>query len=315
MSIQYVEQLGSRTISRTGDSFTASRTFLVYKDSQTSTLSATQAVNYSGGVSFSDSHPEIGSIYADSFTVSPVADRRSTYLVVWNYAEPQDEEDAGGDDDQHDDETDNTSIDPDDDGGILDPPTGGEQEQGAGGVIGDDGVSEDEPSGDDPNTTRQFNGVSITTGLALVDGFVAGATIPSDGAEVETAIADGTVVHEGGEPVTIPVPTTEISLSETYWGAYFYFDDVQTKAGKRNKYSFLGFDAGSVIFKGMSVQRQDYDKWDVTYTFAWDAWSHMRQVPKRTEDGDTDWNDDDPATLDIFFKQPFPDTISFSFAP
>jgi hypothetical protein len=306
MSIQYKELLESRTVNRDGESFTASRTFLVYDSTESAKLTATQAVNYHGGVSFSTTHPEISSIYANSFTVTPMPERRYTYKIVWSYAEEADD---------HEDEDDNTSVDPDDDGGILDPPTGDEQEQSSGEAVGDDGVSEDEPSGDDSDTTRQFNGVSITTGLALVDGFVAGATIPSDGTEVETAIADGTVVHEGGEPVTVPIPTTEISLSETRWGAYFYFNDVQTKAGKRNESSFFGFDAGSVIFKGMSVQRQEYDKWDVTYTFAWDAWSHMRQVPKRTEDGDTDWNDDDPVTLDIFFKQPFPDTVSFSFAP
>ena len=105
----------------------------------------------------------------------------------------------------------------------------------------------------------------------------------------------------------------------TFFGAYFYLNDVQLKAGKRNASPFLGFDAGSVVFKGMSVQRQEYAKWDVTYTFAWDAWSHMSQVPKRIvgEDiGELDWDrSTDPATLPIYFKQPFPDTTSFDFAP
>ena len=83
----------------------------------------------------------------------------------------------------------------------------------------------------------------------------------------------------------------------------------------RNSSVFYGCDSGSVIFKGMSVQRQEYNKWDVTYNFAWDAWSHMRQVPKRLDDGEgtLDFNDD--GTLDIFFKQPFPSNTGFNFAP
>lgn len=317
MTIQYKELIESRSISRGKDSFTASRTFLVYDDSDSATLTASQAINYSGGVSFSDTHPEISSIFADGFSITPMGDRRFTYKVTWNYAEPKEEDDAGGEDDPYEDEDDNTSTDPDDDGGVLDPPTDGEQQQSGESEVGDDGVSEDEQSEDETNT-RQFKGCALTTGVSLVDGWVAGATIPTNGTEVAGAISDGTVVHVGGEAITVPVQTTEISLSETVFGAYFYLNNVQLKAGKRNSEEFLGFNAGSVVFKGMSVQRQEYAKWDVTYTFAWDAWSHMRQVPKRIVGenvGELDWNATDPPTLDVYFKQPFPNTTSFSFAP
>ncbi len=107
MTIQYKELIESRSISRGKDSFTASRTFLVYDDLESATLTASEAVNYSGGVSFSDSHPEISSIFADGFSVSPMGDRRFTYKVTWNYAKPEEEDDAGGEDDPHEDEDDN----------------------------------------------------------------------------------------------------------------------------------------------------------------------------------------------------------------
>tara|TARA_R110000824_G_scaffold141487_1_gene308051 strand:- start:925 stop:1878 length:954 start_codon:yes stop_codon:yes gene_type:complete len=317
MTIQYKELIESRTISRDADSFTASRTFLVYDDDDTQSLTASQAVNFSEGVAFSMSHPEIISIFADSFSISPLSERAFTYSLVWNYSKPEDPTDAGGDDDQHDDEDDNTSTDPTDEGGELDPPTGGEELQDSGTVQGDDGVSEDEPSADDAETERTFTGYSLTTGLALVDGYVAGATIPANGSQGGASgslISTGTIVHVGGAPVTVPVPTTEISISESVSGSYFYLNDVQLKAGKRNINPFLGFDAGSVIFKGMSVQRQAVDQWDVSYTFAWDAWSHMRQVPKRDSEGNIEY-EADGTTLKIFFKQPFEDYTSFSFAP
>tara|TARA_R100000655_G_scaffold71369_2_gene109747 strand:+ start:4114 stop:5058 length:945 start_codon:yes stop_codon:yes gene_type:complete len=314
MSIKYTEQIGSRSISRNKGSFTASRNFLVYDDDSTVVLTVADAINFSGGVRFSDGHPEIEGVFANSYSIQPVNDRAYTYTVTWNYAQPFEENDAGGSDDPFIGNPDNTTINPVNDGGVLDPPTGGEQEQGEDDVLGDDGVGEDD-NDTDTETTRTFNGVSLTTGLALVDGYVAGAAIPANGAETGSAITGGTVVHEGGEPVTVPVPTTEISLSETVFGAYFYLNDVQLKAGKRNSKSFYGFNAGSVLFKGMSVQRQEYNKWDVTYTFIWDAQSHMRQVPNRLDSGEPDWNDTSPPTLDIFFKQPFPSLTDFSFAP
>jgi len=316
MSVQSKEIVSSRTISRSGDSFTASRTFLIYNDNASISFSASAAINHGGGVSFGMQHPEVP-IFANGFNLTPSSERANTYTIVWNYElEPEPDPTDGGD---------NTDTDPDDDGGVLDPPTGGEDEDDTDSEPGDDGVSEDEPDEDDTSEEtgeRTFKGVSITTGLALVDGYVAGASIPDNGSQGGAdgyLIADGTVVHQGGEPITVPVPTAEVSLSETTWGAYFFLNDVQFKAGKRNVSGFLGFSAGTVVFKGMSVQRQAYDQWDATYTFSWDAWSHMRQIPKRDDEGDLDWNDavapSTDKTLDIFFKQPFPNTVSFDFAP
>ena len=312
--MNYVELFGSRELSRTQDSYTASRTFLVYRNS--GNLSLEDAVNYSDGVQFSDDHPDISGIFANGFSIKASKTRANTWELTWTYAQPQDPTDAGGEDDQFDDDGDNTEIDPQD-GGVLDPPDDGGSDSGGGdGDVGDDGVGDDDTGGGDEDVPeRLYTGVSLTTGLALVDGYVAGANIPSNGAETDSAISGGTVVHEGGEPVTVPVPTTDISLSETVFGATYYLNNVQLKACQRNAGSYYGFDSGSVLFKGMSVQRQTENSWDVTYNFVWDAWSHMRQVPKRDSDGNTDWNDDDPQTLDIFFKQPFPKTTSFSFSP
>ena len=315
MTIQYIEKLGSRSLSRQKNSYTASRLFLVYDDS-TAYLSLEDAVNFSGGVTFSETHPDINGIFANGFSVTASQARKDTWEITWTYAEPTDETDAGGDDDDFDDDGDNTEIDPED-GGELEPPDGGD---GGGSdstdVVGDEGVGEAEP--DASSIERLYTGVSITTGIALVDGFVAGASIPSLGSQGGSdgyLITNGTIVHQGGDPVTIPVPITEITLSITQGGEFFFLNGVQNQAGKRNSGAFYGFAAGSAIFKGISVQRQSINSWDVNYNFTWDAWSHMRQVPKRDSDGKAEWNDDDPQTLDIYYKQPFPDTTSFSFSP
>jgi hypothetical protein len=182
-------------------------------------------------------------------------------------------------------------------------------------ALGDEGTAEDDIKEEEEPEERQFDGVSITTGLTLVDGWVAGATVPalgSQGGDSGYLINDGTVIHQGGKPISVPVQTTEISLSETVTTNFFFLNNIQTKAGKRNAVEFYGFEAGSVIFKGISVQRQEENKWDVTYVFTWDAWSHMRQVPKRDNDGNPEFSGTD---LPVYYKQPFPDTIPFDFAP
>ena len=316
--MNYVELFGSREVSRSGDSYTASRTFLVYED--TGTLTLEDAVNYGGGVSFSNQHPDISGIYANGFTIKANNARANTWELTWTYAQPEVPTDAGGDDDEHDDDGDNTEIDPVD-GGVFDPPDdgGGNDNTGSGeDDQGDDGVGDNDEGGgeEEGETERLFTGVSITTGLALVDGYVAGATIPSNGSQggdTGSEITSGTIVHEGGEPVTVPVPTTDISLSTTTFGTTYFLDDVQLKAGKRNASSFYGFDGGSVLFKGMSVSRQTANSWDSTYNFVWDAWSHMRQVPNR--DGAGNIAPEADGTLKIYFKQPFPDQTSFAFSP
>jgi len=306
--MNYVELFGSREVSRSQGSYTASRTFLVYEDS--GNLSLEDAVNYSGGVSFSDQHPDIDGIFANSFSIKASSARSDTWELTWSYAQPLSPTDAGGADDPFD--GDNTDIDPVD-AGDFDPPEGEGDDTGGGeDDVGDDGVGEEEPPEEVPE--RLFTGVSITTGLALVDGYVSGATIPTNGTETGAAIADGNVVQIGGESVTVPVPTTDISLSVTSFGSTYYLNNVQLKAGKRNAGTWYGFNAGSVLFKGMSVSRQSENSWDSTYNFIWDAQSHMRQVCNRDAAGNIKFNADG-TTLDIFFKQPFPETTSFAFSP
>jgi len=325
MTIQYKELMGSRQVTRNAAVYTASRTFLVYDDAG-NFLSLEDAVNYEYGVSFSDVHPDISGIYANSFSIAASRERKDTWELSWQYAEPVDSSDAGGDDDQWDGDNDNTDNDVDDDD-VFDPPTGGGGGGGGSGAggggdseEGDDGVEEPEDEQQEDGTggveERNYTGVSINASVTLVDGFVAGATVPANGSQGGDdgfLITDGTVVHQGGEPVTIPVPITTIALTTQQGGEYFSLGNTNLKAGKRNASEFYGFDSGSVLFTGMSVQRQSIDSWDITYNFSWDEWKHMRQVPKRSDDGEVQFEDD--GTLEIYFKQPFPDRTSFEFAP
>ena len=306
MSIVYTELLGSRSMNRDKSTFNATRTFLAYDDAG-ETLLIDDAINHFGGVFFSDAHPNIQGIYANSFDIKASTDRADTWEITWNYAQPMQGDEAGGEDDPFADDYSNTSLNElEDDPSVISPPSGG----------GDDDIGDDGTGGDTQEDDRVFTGYNITTGVALVDAWKSGVSIPANGEQGGASgylTTDGTEIHKGGKPLTLPVPTADIGITITFTGANYYFNNVQLVAGKRNASHFYGFNIGAVLFTGMSVQRQDIDKWDVTYNFAWDAWSHMRQVPNRDDEGEIKFEDDE--TLKVWLKQPFPDTTSFSFAP
>ena len=305
MATQYTELIGSRSMSRDKGSFTASRTFLVYDDGGDSLL-IDDAINYTDGVFFSDTHPDVDGIYANNFSISASSTRANTWEVTWSYAEPKDETDAGGANDVHDGQANNTDILELDD--EFDGPSGGSS--------GDDDVGEDGVGDDVSEEERLFTGFSINTTMALVDAWESDMTFPANGDQGGDGgyeITDGTVVHDGGEPITATVPTATIAISETVTATTLYLHDTQNLAGKRNSNSFYGFAVGTVLFTGVSVQRQTENTWDVTYNFAWDKWYHMRMVPNRDTDGNIDFETD--GTLKVYLKQPFPETISFGFSP
>jgi len=85
----------------------------------------------------------------------------------------------------------------------------------------------------------------------------------------------------------------------------------------RNAESWLGFDAGSVLFIGVDIKQIAAGSYQLTYRLAWDFFSHLRQVPSRNEDGnpDMDRSDDPPTLVMVYWRQPFPETTSFSFLP
>jgi|GEM_PF-6123100 len=323
MSIVMVEKVGSRSMSRSQGSFTASRTFLVYDDAG-DFLSIDDAINFEDGIRLGDEHPNNSNIFANGFDISASNERQSTWEVNWSYAKPESIEDFGHPDNPDPDPETNTDPDPDDPDDEFEPPTGGEDEPdgGSGSDDGtdDEGVSETGGGGSGGgggfgggDTIRPFTGINVTTGITLADGYYAGSTPPSGGSETGTAIADGTAVHESGEPVTITIPTMDISFSETVFTSAFYFNGIHEKASKRNSGSFWGFPTGSIVFKGMSVQRKEASVYDITYNFAWDKFLHMRQAPERDTDGKVVVAGD--GSVDVFWKQPLPDTTSFDFSP
>ena len=127
----------------------------------------------------------------------------------------------------------------------------------------------------------------------------------------------GTPVDESGVPITAFVIQQDLEVSVRYPS----FDEVPNISslyivGKRNKSAYLGAQAGTLLFTGMSVSRDEVNSYRATFTFTWDQWRHMRQVPSRDQNGEVVLTDrfdvDDRFKADlVIYKQPFPDTENF----
>ena len=172
----------------------------------------------------------------------------------------------------------------------------------------------DDPiAGEDAITATTF---SVNIGQTIIDIWRSDPDVPV-GTAVPSLTADigGNEVHEHGLPISLALPTAEISASITVFTNNFNGSGFLNNVTKRNSDSWLGFPVGSLLFKGVSISRPEPNKFDITYQVSWDKWNHLRMVPKRAEDGNPDYVSSATPALNVYWRQPFPDTCSFGFIP
>ena len=139
--------------------------------------------------------------------------------------------------------------------------------------------------------------------------------MPSSKAEPAREDIGGTLVSEGGYPISLALPIAEIAINQQRSG-FFNAGTYLTKVGKRNSGSWRGFSAGSVLFTGVDVTQDTFGVNEITFQLAFDKYFHLRQVPERDEDGNPKLDlSADPPTMNVFFKQPFKETVDFGFLP
>lgn len=284
MSIVATEVAGGTEISRDIDGrYSASRSFLVYEDDGAA-LSIGQALSAALLPLIGENHPDVSGAICGGFTIRESPERKETYDITYQYAMPEDVE---------------VSDDPSDPLGDDGATFGG----GEGGVI--DGAEPD--SG--------VTSFSIKVGVSIVDIWKSSPSMPSSKNNPARLDIGGTLVSEGGYPISFAMPTASITI-KTQWSGYFDVGQVISRVGRRNSSHWRGFSAGSVLFTGVDVNQDTVGMNDVSYELAFDMYSHLRQVPERDEDGNPKVNlSTDPPSLDVFFKQPFPKTTSFGFLP
>lgn len=174
-----------------------------------------------------------------------------------------------------------------------------------------DSLIPDEESPDDPN----FVSFTLSQRPVAVDLFRAddGTLDVLEGGDIR-----GAPVDESGVPITAFIIQQDLELSVRYPS----FDRVPNipslyLVAKRNSTPFLGAAAGTLLFTGMSVSRDGVNSYRANFTFTWDQWRHMRQVPSRDQNGEVVISDrfevDDRFKADlVIYKQPFPDTENFN---
>jgi len=174
-----------------------------------------------------------------------------------------------------------------------------------------------EPTGE--NGTMGSN-TSITIGLTIVDLYKSCYTLPSAEADLNDPSPNGTdfgdiggSITDSGYPISFALSTADIKITRTYTG-FFNGSGLLNVTGTRNKNSWSGFPAGSLLFTGVGYTSKGGNSYDLTFGVAYDSWFHLRQVPRRNVSGKPDYNSTD-NTMDVFWRQPFEVTADFTFLP
>ena len=169
-------------------------------------------------------------------------------------------------------------------------------------------IEEDEPA--DPD----FAAFDAKVTQTIVDMWKSNPNFPSNINNPAATDIGGTLVANMGLPISAALPRADITLktplSTTNCKGFGFLPSFT----KRNANTWLGFPAGSVLFKGVNIARTGPISYDLTYELTWDYWYHLRQVPERDVDGNPKI-DLSGSELNVFFKQPFPLTVDFGFLP
>ena len=173
-----------------------------------------------------------------------------------------------------------------------------------------------------PDEVAPNVGLSVESAFAIVDLYKSGFSFGAinindpDPNPASPLYITGTLEALMGNPISKPVPQTTINITEEIETNSFQMGWILDKAGKRNLNSWLGLPAGSVVFAGVSVSRSGVNKYKVSYKFVYDAWYHLRQIPRYNADGIVDYDISvSPPTQPVSWRQPFKETIEFGFQP
>jgi len=180
-------------------------------------------------------------------------------------------------------------------------------------VVADTNEDEEPLDQDNQQTSDAF---SVSISQTIIDIWRTNPTIPSntDSPGAATDIG-GDEVHERGLAISKALSIANISITKTIVTPNFNAGGLLNNVTKRNNAVWLGLPAGSVLFKGVNINRTQPNTYSVSYECAYDSDYHLRQVPKRAEDGNPEFVSTASPTLDVYFRQPFPDTVSFNFIP
>lgn len=275
MSVQVLEQLGSRDVSKTGGKLSARRSFHVWDDADALATPGSVVVLFgTGGLPiYGETFPESPNLQARDYRLSRVDGHRDLWLVEWEYAEAS---------------LISASI-PD-----LQPGETGYVEVTA-------------------RITANFVDAwrSLTT-TELADLTKSGGKYAFGGNNALRLDIGGAPIDVAGEPTQQVVRQIEVQVTEVQSGipnltSYLPF------IWSRNNVAFMGAPVGQLLYVGANVTRIDVAKFQWQHTFVLDRWWHMRQQPAKWPDGKVPTMGPIGAKVaeQVFFVQPFPSYANF----
>ena len=184
-------------------------------------------------------------------------------------------------------------------------------------VVGDGGDNPLQPDEEEGS----FTGLNVESTFTPVDIYKAVDGTTFVGVNIDAPemyddivnVGDTVVAKKGGDPITFALPTVSITITQNIVADRVDLGGSLKMSAKRNLNPWLGLDAGSVVYKGVSMTRTGVGKYTLTYNFFWDKWYHLRQVPN-TESGIIKYNREDD-TMEAYWRQPFPEKVDFGFLP
>jgi hypothetical protein len=277
MSLQVVEQLNSRSVSRTQGKLRGTRVFHVFDDTTPlTTPNEVSSLFGAGGLPYyGEPFPGTSGLGAIDWNIELADGHRDLWIVTWQYQEV-----AGG--------------------GVQPPGPDEVTDPAAPGYI-------------EVNATLSAAHVDIWRALnrATMDA----NSLPNSTAH-PLGVPDardirGTHVDSAGYPVSFILRQFELNITLVREGKF----DIQKMLAfvwKRNSTAFLTCPAGSLIYCGCSANRIGERKFQYNHKFIFDEWYHMRQSPGRRADGEI-YLANHPQVSGIKvaeyvrFIQPFPD--------
>lgn len=141
-------------------------------------------------------------------------------------------------------------------------------------------------------------------------------SIPSNGTQTG-ADCGGTKIDKAGEPLSVLVRMSDITITETVDAASFPSRSLLIRAarGRRNLTIFQGAPIGQVYYKGATANRIGLEKFSIVHKFAQDEHSHMLQSPRRNQTGAVQIAPDPQGVYRAEFVelvQPFPGFADFN---
>lgn len=167
---------------------------------------------------------------------------------------------------------------------------------------------------DDSGDDSDFVASDLSTNVATVDFWRAGASAPASYSSPTAIDIGGTPVDSGGEPVSFLIAQQEITV--TNYSATNNAANCLAGIGTRNSTSILGSGAGFLVFSGASARRVKKTKYEIQYKFTHDTFAHLRQAPARDLTGGVERNtpsaSGDWTAKTVYWKQPIPITSNFA---